>query len=332
MRRLITWLCVLALLWSGWWYAATWGVARGADLLMQELRAQGWQIEIGDHRQGGYPLTLRSQVSGLRISEPLVPVQYAVPALTLSAAAYWPGYLTLHLPDDAVEVTTPHGPVRGLFSQGEARLNLRPGPALQLARVGFSSGAWTIRATEETIVGASDLRALVVQGTKDRRTYNAGFSATGFTPGDSLRAGLALADDWPLAFEELNADLSVRFDRPFDRHAATGQPPQPRAIKLRQAALEWGDIRFTAHADLTLDAQGIPTGEATLRVTKWEQLLSLFRRAAPDLPLEQAEVMLRAMANMDNDPGTLDLRFSFREGQMFMGPIALGPAPRLVLK
>jgi len=333
MRRLIGWLGVLALLWSGWWALASWGVSHGLTIAVEELRAQGWQADVGETQQAGFPLTLRADLSAVRLRAPLSGIALSLPSLGISAPAYWPGDVTLRLPQERLHLDLTQQKVSGRFERGRAQINLNPGIDLQLQRLGFDSGSWQIEAPGGTIASASDLSLKMVQSAGDPLVYDLALVSTAFAPGNLLRRALSLPPDWPVVFSTLAADLSVGFDRPLDRAALTGPRPHPRAVLVRQADAEWGALQITATADLSISARGVPEGVATLRIREWELLMDLAQKAAgsEDQP-GQMNFMLRALANMDGDPTTMVVDVAFRDGAMFLGPIALGPAPRLVLR
>ena len=106
------------------------------------------------------------------------------------------------------------------------------------------------------------------------------------------------------------------------------------AIDLDDLSARWGQITFRAAGDLAVDASGVPTGRITVKAVEWRKLLEMavgtglvaetFRPA-----LERA---LGLMASLEGNPDTLDAPLTFEKGFIALGPIPLGPAPRIVIR
>jgi hypothetical protein len=82
-----------------------------------------------------------------------------------------------------------------------------------------------------------------------------------------------------------------------------------------------------------VDDQGSPEGALQLTVTNWRGMLDVAQGSGVlDAGLRpQAETILGMLSNLGGDPDTLNMTLTFMDGTMALGPIHLGPAPRLIL-
>ncbi len=334
MRIMIRLLILLAVIWSGWWWLAATFIDRGADGWLAARRSEGWQAQVQPIATKGFPSKFQTQITDLSLADPEKGVALRLDSATVSAPAYWPGYVTLALPSSPIELDI--AAITHLFrvQNGTARLHLHPGASLQLDHMQTRGGAWQWNTRQGNALAGDDWAMQVAQNPAVIEKYQFDLQITNLRPGDQLRTLLSVPSDWPLSFEHFSADLAVTFDRPWDRRAVEDQRPQPRRITLQDAKATWGPIRLVANGDLIVDDMGIPEGAANLLVENWTELLEL-AVAGGVLTANirpQAQAMLGALANMGGDPTRLDLSLRFAAGEMYLGPIRLGPAPRIVLR
>ncbi len=334
MLRLIRICVILAVLWSGWWAAASAGLHYGLSHWFEARRTDGWQAEVGELSQHGFPFTLHSRLEDISVADPVTGVSVITPRLDLVAPAYWPGFVSAKLSDAPVEVATPTGRFILQSTNAQGDLRLHPGTALQLQSMEVVSDAWQISTADGDALSADDLGVTIVQDNSSPDTYQIGANAKNLTPGTLLRTLFALPPDWPVSFDSFTADVEVTFDTPWDRFALNKKRPQPRTMVLRDINASWGEVRIAASGDLIIDPSGIPTGEISLTLTNWRLMTQLAEAggAFPSGQRGQLEIILSALANLGGGPDDLDLILSFQEGKMALGPIRLGPAPRLVLE
>ncbi|KIN77707.1 DUF2125 domain-containing protein [Sulfitobacter mediterraneus] len=334
MHIMIRLLILLAVIWSGWWWLAATFIDRGADGWLAARRGEGWQAQVQPIATKGFPSKFQTQITDLSLADPEKGVALRLDSATVSAPAYWPGYVTLALPSSPIELDI--AAITHLFrvQNGTARLHLHPGASLQLDHMQTRGGAWQWNTRQGNALAGDDWAMQVAQNPAVIEKYQFDLQITNLRPGEQLRTLLSVPSDWPLSFEHFSADLAVTFDRPWDRRAVEDQRPQPRRITLQDAKASWGPIRLVANGDLIVDDMGIPEGAANLLVENWTELLEL-AVAGGALPANirpQAQAMLGALANMGGDPTRLDLSLRFAAGEMYLGPIRLGPAPRIVLR
>ena len=334
MLRLLWTIVFLGILWCGWWAVATLAAERALERALQSQQPDGPRVKIGRILTAGFPATMDLKMVDLDLTDEDSGVAVAMDSLTLSAPTYWPGYLTARLPRTPIEVSAPMGQGTAQFADGSAGIRLQPGIDLELQGLTAAAAAWQVSLPDGPLLTAQDLRLVVDREDATPAGYTFEASVRDLVPGVLVRDSLALPDSWPRAFSALTARGGVAFDRPLDRGALYGPPPQPRRLTITDLALVWGDIDLRGSGDLQINAVGIPEGSITLIARNWPVLLRLAMDAGmvpPGMDV-QARSILQALASMRGDPETLDIELSFDEGQMSLGPIRLGPAPRLAFR
>ncbi|MFD2740195.1 DUF2125 domain-containing protein [Sulfitobacter aestuarii] len=334
MRRFVLFAAMLAALWSGWWWLVATGTERFLDQAAQTSAGEGWQLDFAGFEIGGYPLRLEGELAQPTLTAPARGLSVAADRLGLSAPAYWPGHVSLGLPETPISLQSPSGTARLELSDGHGVLRLRPGAALELQRLQLIVAAWRLENDLGELIAGDVLRGLAEQDAQDAATYHISMDAGELTPGAALRGLLDLPAEWPVTFDGFAAEMRATFDRPFDRHARADRLPQPRALDLARLEAIWGALRLSAAGQLSIDAEGIPTGALRLEVENWPMLLDLAQAAGLLQPRMrgQTEMMFRALANLGGEAEALDLTLHFADGEMALGPIRLGPAPRLLLR
>lgn len=332
MRKLMWIIAGVALLWSGWWWAASAGLRGAIHTWFDARAAEGWQAELQSIDGGGFPLALRAGLRDVALADPQAGLAIETVRLDITAPAWWPGDVTVTLDDGPILLASPVGRSTLAMQDGRMVLNLHPGTALELEALGWTAGPWQVSDPAGIAAQAGDLTLTMVQ--TDGSAYALTATANDFAPGEAARRGLRLPDGFSHAFDSLQMRADITFDRPWDRRALDQQRPQPRAIDLHLAEAIWGDLQFNLSADLTVDAQGVPAGTVAIQAENWRTMLDLAQNvgALPSQLRSQAESILQALANASGNADTLDVELTLRDGAIRLGFIPLAPAPRLMLR
>lgn len=330
MRRLVWTIAVLAVLWGIWWLLATTALETGLNKWLEQRRSAGWQADVSAVQLGGFPGRFDLGMDKLALKSPRTGHGFSADALRITALSYWPGNLAVHFPQTAVDISTPDVAFALTAPDARAALRLHPSPALQLDHLNAVSGPWQLDLQQGNLLNAQGFAGELRQG-GTAEVYRITLDIAQLVPGGMVRRALSLPLDWPLAFDTAVADATVTFDAPLDRHTLNQPAPSPREIEIQQIALSWGPVKINLAGQIQLDASGTPEGQLDLLIENWRAALELAENAGllgADMR-PQAEVMLNALANLGGDPARLDLKLRFAEGRAFLGPIPIGPAPRL---
>ncbi|MFC3616205.1 DUF2125 domain-containing protein [Lutimaribacter marinistellae] len=333
MLRLVRVLLILAALWSLYWFAAAYGLRSSVSNWFAAREAEGWQADYADLATSGFPLRHLTTLTAPALADPATGTAWRADWLTFDSPAIWPGRQTLRFADTPQRLSY-FDQTAVIEAQGmSAELHLAPGVALELERMALTSGPWALRQEGGPLAEAQSLTLEMVQ-TDDAPTYRIAASAEAFTPGDGLRRMLRPTSALPRSFETAQAEMTVTFDKPWDRTALEERRPQPQAVDLRLAELHWGELRLFATGSLSIDEQGIPTGEVAIKAENWREMLAMAQAAGalPPQAVEPAARVLGMLAGLGGNPKALDAQLNFREGFVALGPIPLGPAPRFILR
>lgn len=315
---------------AGWWWLATASLEHSITTFWERQRAGGLEVRVGETSRAGFPTQIAATQQDVVITDPALQRQLNLPAYTLSSPIYWPGDATLSVPAEPITVTTPQGKFT-LTSEGLlAAIKLHPGAALELEALQASGSNISIDLVEGRIVSLDDLEAEIAQ-TSDPLTYDIDLTATGLALGSVIRQELQMPVSWADAFEPIVADMTVTFDRNWDRNALAGPRPQPRRIQIDQLTAVWSEIGIEATGDLDVNAEGEPKGTLRLKVQNWQRIFDM-AVATTEIPPQwrgTVEQILGAMADAD---GTLDLPITMSGGKMRVGFFPLGASPRIILR
>lgn len=334
MRRVVWVVLVLALVWSGWWYWAASAGKAAVDRWLADRRAEGWQAEYGALDVSGFPAKFDAHMALPALADPETGVAITASGMDISAPAWWPGNLTVTLPEDAITFASPTSRATLLMDQALAQLQLHPGKTLELEALSLDAGPWSLNAPLGQVVSADDARLSFVQQTAGGTRYTLKIDAAALRPGSVPRSALRVPESWPVTFDRFALNMDVGFNRVWDLSAVEVARPQPRLIRIALAEAAWGTLELRAAADLTVDEQGVPAGTLSLQARNWQDMLVLAEAAGalPPALVPQAQSVLSALAQATGDPQAIDITITVRNGLMLIGFLPIGPAPRLILR
>lgn len=333
MNRLLRIAIMAGLAWSAYWYAAGYGLRHGIAGWFAAQEARGWQADYADLATSGYPWRHVSTLTSPALADPATGAAWQADWLDLENPAIWPGHQTVRFAPTPQRLSYFDHSVEVLAQAMVAELFLHPGLALELRRMALSAGEWRIGGDGGPVMGAQSLIVAMDQ-TVDAQTYRFDIRAEGFTPGSGLRRLAQATETLPASLETLALEMSVTFDSPWDRRALEQRRPQPVAIDLDLAAVQWGKMRIEATGKLTIDARGRLEGAIEARAENWREMFEMARASGnlPPAALNAAERALALLAGLGRDRDALDVQLNLRDGQIALGPFPLGPAPRLILR
>lgn len=323
MKLLTIIVLALAGLYSAYWVV----VARTLDGQLQTglaaAAAQGWQIESESLTTGGYPSRFDVTARDLVVTAPGGAVTWRAPLVETAALSYAPNRVILALP--ASQTVAVQGRTFTIGSDG-LRASLGVAPDTSLALNALTAEARSLDLASDRggswQTGAA-LLALRPDGTA-RGSYAAYLGLANVMPGVALSA----APDGPA---QVTVDATVLLDRPLDRSALTGVPPQVQRLSLTTADVTWGKLRLTADGTLDVDAAGVPTGRIMLELTGWQDVLTLIAEVGMFDP-RLLGIIRNGASFMAAGQDTLTLPLTFADGRMALGPVPIGAAPRLILR
>ena len=331
MRFLIRCFVLLAVLFCGWWALASYGVSQAISSWAEDANTQGWQVKA-ETTQSGFPFNIRTNVAAFEVLDTATQSLVKAKGAKVSARTYWPGYVDINLPEtpmvfaDAAQLTSLQ------TTDGKATLRLRPGFAFELRTATLNASDWVMLLNQSSLISGEAFTFAARQDGEVRARYDIVLQANGLTPGHLPRRLLSLPASWPNTFEAFTATGSVTFDAPLTRRALDEVPPQLRGLSITEADVVWGGLALRAIGDLSVDAQGTPTGTLNFQARNWRGLLDLAESGGvlPQGQRGQMELMLSLLATRSGRPEDMDIDLTFEGGRMALSGIPLGPAPRFL--
>ncbi len=323
----------LMLVWSLYWAGAGWWMQNRIADWFTDQAAQGWQAEYADLTLAGYPTRHVSTLDNPALADPVTETAWQAQGLVIESPAIWPGHVTLRFADAPQRLSYFDQTLTLMTEDMTADLRLHPGLALELETLALTAGPWSMTEGGAPVAGADSL-VLSTQQLEAADTYAVMVRAEGFQPGDRLRRVASFTQTLPETFETLELDATITWDKPWDRSAVETARPQPRQVQLRLAEATWGPLSVLAAGAFTIDEAGIPDGTITIKAENWREMLAIATQAGvlPDQVAGPAERTLGFLEGLGGNPNALDLQLNLRGGAVALGPIPLGPAPRLILR
>jgi len=327
MRRVVTVVAVLALLWAGWWGAMSYLAASAVRDWFATQAMFGRMAGLDRLVVAGFPHRVALTLEGPYLADPFRGLSWAASGLQISARGYPPLRLAAELPQRQT-VRLPGGAVVELRADA-ARAELALGGLdLRLDRAWLSGNGLVLAGAGGGAVDALRLDVLADPDTPARYRLLLRL--------DGLR-GQAAAGPLPSEAELLTLAGAVALSAPIDRHFGTRpEPPVLERIDVDALRLVWGRVELDAAGSLRPDADGRTEGQIAVRLRHWRDLLD----AAVALEALDAEIALtwaRALELIAAESpqaaaeDVLETTLSFRAGRMRIGPLPIGPAPLLRL-
>lgn len=331
-RRLWLYLPYILLLgalivWTGLWFAARRGAETRIAAYAQTLRAGGVEVDWDQADYGGYPFRLNVTLSGLRIRDP---GGWGVSAPKLEAQAYMHGLDVWVLA--APEGASLHRPLSGdLQVRGELLRASLAGLSKPLARFSLEGRDLTFTpspgARPFALSGAGSLAIHLRPGPDDQAAILLKLEKGRARPG-GLMAIAAPGKPVDLSLELIASHASA-FRGPGIGAAGRAWRRAGGDLEVRQLGLSAGDLSVGAEGQgLGTDAEGRLQGRLQLSLRNADPLLPALAQtglAAPEAAAA-AQLVLQARQGV-SQAGAPDL--VFQAGRTTLGPVALGPSPRL---
>jgi len=333
MRALLAVILVAATLWAGYWVIGSRATHSAFEGWLDARRAEGWAAETGSLGVQGFPSRFDVVFEDVILADPATGLAWEAPRFQIDALSYRPNHVIAVWPDEQL-VATPEEKFRVESRDMRASLVIAPDTALAPRRMNLTADYLRVtpeaRPGETTALSTLSLAVERQEGT----AYRLGLRAEGLTLAARARTRLDPEGRLPDRISGFNADVTATFDKPWDRTAIERARPQPTHLRVRLAEGRWGDLHLQAAGEVDVTPDGWPEGEITLKARNWREIVTILRSAGalPESMASSVEQGLGMMARLAGNPDTLDIPLGFGGGRMWLGPVPLGPAPRLRLR
>jgi hypothetical protein len=324
--RALTWIVgILAVLWSGYWFVGSRAVETAATDWFAAQNATGMVAGYGTLNVAGFPNRFDLTVTEVALGNPVTGVQWQVPTVQVFAMTWKPWHIIaildgeqrVELPDQSLVITTGDARASVVF-QPNTDLGLsRLSASLTLTKV-VSSLGWAVAAD------VAELHTRLNPTTTN--AHDIALDATNLTPDSTLLTDTTL----PPTITKIRLRATATFSAPLDRNAGTSQP---RIVgwRVQEGSILWGGLSVDTKGEIAANADGLAEGRIDFTIRGWRlavPMLVTVGAVKPDVA-PTIENLLNAMASQTGDPETLVLPLVFANGRATLGPLPLGPAPRL---
>lgn len=322
MRLLAGVIVVLALLYGGYWFVGAGAAERGALAALDRLQARGVVVQHGGVSVAGFPSRFDLTLTEPALSDQARGLGWSAAFAQVFSLSYKPWHLIAALPETQ-QITLPGQQLVLATTRMQGSLVMKPAPDLPLAALDAVAEGVSLRSDLgwALALASANLRLAEDEG----GAYQLAVRALDVVPDQRLVAGTRL----PETLERIDLLADVSFDRvPALRDGAA---PVVQRVVVQEAHVIWGPVKLLAKGDLLADATGRAEGRLDLRIEGWQAALDAVQslQLIPDRFLPLLTGVLTQMELASGEPGVIALPLTFQNGLASLGPVPLGPAPRL---
>ncbi len=324
-------LLVLAGAYSAFWFVVAGRIADGVGQWADALRGQNLDLSWRAVRVAGFPLAFRVELSDARLRDGATPPGAELRLKMLSGSARPWNFRVWHVAaPDGLSATA--GPVDAPIARLSAR-TVEGSVALageRGASVWLGLAEPVLEAGVRVAAHRADLRLVLPE--QPPRTHADRAVAIAL---DAREIALPMA---PAPFR--NPVDSVALGVTVMGAIAAGQPREAAAawrdsggtLELDALALRWGTLAITGSGTVALDPELQPIGAFSGAIEGYDALIAAFvgagRMRAGDARLARLALGMLAKPGPGGQP-RIATSFTIQNGEMSLGPVKLGKAPRI---
>lgn len=331
MRKLLVVIIVAAVAWSAYWFIGAQGHKAAMTKWLDDRRAEGWQVDYSDHQLRGFPNRFDTTLTDLALTDPETGISWQAPFFQILSLSYKPNHLIAVWPDTQV-FATPFEKFTLNTNTMRASLIVKPSTSLALDSTQVEMASASITSSDGWTAGFDTLNAAIRNTPGTASTYDAAITIDNLTPGERVRGLIDAGGTLPDMVETLRLDLQAALAAPLDRRALETRRPDITNLDIRDLRGTWGELELRAKGDMEVD-NAKPDGQLAVTARNWRDMLTLAVRsgALPERAASALEIGLGFMANASGNSNSLDATVNFKGGAAFVGPLPIGPAPRIEL-
>ncbi|HZP18776.1 MAG TPA: DUF2125 domain-containing protein [Bauldia sp.] len=324
-RRFLVWtVIVAAILWCGYWYAASRIAEAGIGRFTTALAGSGRSVSCTEGGMSGFPLRLDLRCTDGRLDAGTDGISAALKGASASALLYQPGYVETAVTGPlALNSPALGGNVTAVWQ--EATLKVDAGISGLVSAIGNLSGFSLVPEVETVTLPLKQL-------TLKSGSFRLGPAGNGDYRIDANATDLAMARSTGPAFPPISTEVSVVAAR-FG--SSTGLDPEKTlqnwvaaggGIRVENLALHSGDISLAATGKLALAPTGYLSGRLALTVTGMEKLPDLAEALKPGSREKMTQVVGMVssfMKPVDGGNGAREIDLLVQNGVIFAGMFPL---------
>lgn len=314
----------LGVLWGGYWFVGARAVERGAQTWFAAQNAAGLVANNSAITVAGFADRFDLTITDPHLADPVSGWGWQAPFVQILAMTWKPWHVIAALPPTQV-IHAPDGQDVTLdATRLMASVLMQPTPALPLKRAVVEGEGLSLSSTKGWRMGMDKMVLAAQTVDTQANTLRLGADVATLT----LPQAYANLPDLGPALTALHLDATVTLSQPVDRSL---RAPHLLGATLAQAHIGWGVAELTASGKIAPDANGFAFGQIDLHLKGWQSLPAAAVALGLVPPSNQDSIRrgLEFLAKASPDPEVVSLALKLADGQMTLGFIPLGPAPRL---
>ena len=332
--RLVFVIAVLLILaggYTGFWFIAAGKIEQGVGEWAEAARAQKIAASWRGLRVAGFPFAFRLELSDAALRDEAInpPADIRLPLLFASAHPWNFGVWHLAAPQGLSAVAGPEAKPAATVSARAAEGTVSAAPEGG-ATIWLSLDAPRFEAGEPVGARRADLWLILpARAPATHHDSNIALAA------DLHDAKLPQAPNpFRNLLDELALGVTLKGSIPSGppRQAATGWRDEGGTAEIDNFTLRWGTLAVSGSGTLALDSDLQPIGAFSGAVEGYDELMNALvtagRMKASDARLARIGLAMLAKAGPSGRPA-ITASFMIQNGEMFLGPAKLGPAPKI---
>ena len=322
MRLLTIIVAIAAALWSGYWVVGS----RALDSAARQFLADQPGASFASLSVAGFPSRFDLTVQGVHLESPDGRTVWDAPFAQVFALTYKPWHVISALPNTQT-LTIDGQVVTVLSSYLQASVVVTPDRTAGLNRVTVVGRDLMLQSDQGWTVGVASANLATKRDPVKPLTHEIGLRITDLSPDPVVLAGQSVL---PPAVELIYADLVVTLTAPLDRRAGETEP-RLAGLTVREMTVTWGSLKLAGQGSVIAGAEGLAEGRIDWKLENWRELPSALTALGLIKPENESNVLrvLEVIAAQSPEGAVVALPLTFKDGWMDLGPLPLGPAPRL---
>ncbi len=329
MRRLTFLVIILAALYSGYWFVGARAVETGARDGLANLQAAGWEARYTDLNTIGFPSRFDTTITDLSLIAPDSQFSYSGDFLQIFALSYQPNNAIAVFPE-FFRLSLDGRPINVKNEGLRLSAGIKARTDMALDAITAQAASAEISAEAMGLLRLENPLTAIRANPDGDDSYDLYFKADriemNYAPTSLTNPVRNRRDE----FTNVVIDATATLDKTLNRFAFDGSGAEPVVEKLilNNLTVNQGDIALQAAGTLDIDALGVPDGRITFKTAQWREMIDLLT-ASGLIDEGIAPTITNVARTMALGRDTLELPVTFQNGFMSVGPLPVGPAPRL---
>lgn len=324
MRWLTGLVVVLGGLWGGYWFVGERGFEAAARDWFAQAEANGKVATYSALDVNGFPNRFDMTVTDPHFADPASGIEWKAPFFQILSLSYKPWHVIAAFPPEQ-RLTLPNDAMTIRSGKLQASVVVKPQPALPLDRMTLIGEAVEAVGDRGWVIRADAVQFATRLDESRENAHEIGLNVTNLAPDAALLA--VFNGVLPPQVGLIRVDAHLGFTAPVDRQVLVTSP-QIERVDLDNLRVEWGTMQVSASGSVVADANGFAQGDAVLRLENWRVALDV-AQSMGILSAQDRQLWDQAGQFLAKQSDSLELPLQFMNGSSFVGPFAVGPAPRL---